>query len=67
MDEKRYANTIGAWYMTITVDEKGSLKDCKSLLSPYYVTEDNDYLNSKQLKINAQEEEKKLVKKRGNK
>ena len=67
MNEKRYANTIGAWYMTITVDEKGLLKDCKSLLSPYYVTEENDYLNSKQLKINAQEEGKKLVKKRGNK
>ena len=47
MNEKRYANTIGAWYVTVKTDEKGHLKSIKALDSVYYQTDKNDYKNKK--------------------
>ena len=43
MKTKRYANTIGAWYVTIKTDEKGLLESVKALNSPYYKTNKQDY------------------------
>ncbi|MBQ3021061.1 MAG: metallophosphoesterase family protein [Bacilli bacterium] len=47
MNEKRYANTIGAWYVTVKTDEKGNLKSIKAIDSVYYNTDKNDYKNKK--------------------
>lgn len=47
MHEKRYANTIGAWYVTIKTDEKGNLKSINALDSVYYKTDKDDYRNKK--------------------
>lgn len=43
MKTKRYANTIGAWYVTVKTDEKGNLKSVNAMNSPYYVTDKEDY------------------------
>lgn len=43
MKSKRYSNTIGAWYVTVTTDEKGLLSHITALDSPYYVSNKNDY------------------------
>jgi len=47
MDEKRYSNTIGAWYVTVNTDSKGKLKSIKALDSVYYVTDKNEFKNPK--------------------
>ena len=47
MDEKRYSNTIGAWYVTVKTDEKGKLKSIKALDSVYYLTDKNEYKSKK--------------------
>ena len=47
MNEKRYANTVGAWYVTVKTDEKGNLKSIKAIDSVYYQTDKNDYKNKK--------------------
>ena len=60
MREKRYSNTIGAWYITITTNSKGQLESVRAISSPYYVTDKNDYLHAKVLKPAPV---KKLVKK----
>ena len=43
MKAKRYANTIGAWYVTVKTDEKGLLKEVTALDSPYYVSNKKDF------------------------
>ena len=43
MQTKRYANTIGAWYITVQTDEKGKLKTINAIDSPYYVSNKEDY------------------------
>ena len=51
MSDKRYSNTIGAWYITVTTNEKGFLKSVTAMDSVYYVTNKDDYIKSKVLKI----------------
>lgn len=51
MNDKRYSNTIGAWYITVTTDEKGNLKAVKAIDSVYYKTNKEDYMKPKVLKI----------------
>ena len=53
MNEKRYSNTIGAWYVTVKTDEKGLLKSVTAISSPYYVTVKEDYLKTKPLKVST--------------
>ncbi len=43
MKTKRYANTIGAWYVTVETDDKGKLKSINAIDSPYYVSNKEDY------------------------
>ena len=43
MKTKRYANTIGSWYVTVETNEKGELKDISAIDSPYYVSNKEDY------------------------
>lgn len=43
MKSKRYANTIGAWYVTVKTDEKGLLSHISAMDSPYYVSNKNDF------------------------
>ncbi len=50
MQEKRYSNTIGAWYITVKTDKKGKLESIKAISSPYYVSAKDDYLKAKVLK-----------------
>jgi len=51
MIDKRYSNTIGAWYITIKTDEKGNFKSIRAIDSVYYSTVKNDYQNTKVLKL----------------
>ena len=43
MKTKRYANTIGAWYITVKTNEKGLLNKINALNSPYYNTDKKEY------------------------
>lgn len=52
MVDKRYSNTIGAWYITIKTNEKGYFESVKAMDSVYYSTVKNDYQNTKVLKLN---------------
>jgi len=47
MKEKRYANTIGAWYITVKTNKKGHLESINAIDSVYYTTDKNDYKNKK--------------------
>ena len=38
MNEKRYANTIGAWYIAIKTNKYGYLEEVKAIDSVYYKT-----------------------------
>ena len=51
MNDKRYSNTIGAWYITIRTDNKGNFKSISAMDSVYYSTNKNDYQKSKVLKL----------------
>lgn len=53
MQTKRYANTIGAWYVTVKTNTKGLLDSVTAINSPYYVTNKNDYQT---ISINTTEE-----------
>ena len=55
MTEKRYANTIGAWYVTVRTDAKGKLLSVNALCSPYYVTNKDDYLKARPLRLDGQD------------
>ena len=50
MSDKRYSNTVGAWYVTVTTNSKGQLESVRALSSPYYITAKDDYLHAKVLK-----------------
>jgi len=52
MNDKRYSNTIGAWYITIKTDEKGRFDSVRAMDSVYYSTIKDDYLKPKVLKLN---------------
>jgi len=43
MKSKRYANTIGAWYVTLKLRENGKLDKVTAINSPYYITNKEDY------------------------
>lgn len=43
MKTRRYANTIGAWYVTVKTNEKGLLDSVTAIDSPYYLTNKEDY------------------------
>ena len=43
MKSKRYSNTIGAWYVTLKLNEYGALEKLTAIDSPYYVTNKEDY------------------------
>lgn len=51
MIDKRYSNTVGAWYITIKTDSKGNLESIKACDSIYYSTINNDYQKPKVLKL----------------
>ena len=61
MNEKRFSNTIGAWYVTVKTNEKGLLESINAISSPYYVTDKDDYIKARPLKI---EKGKTLTKKK---
>ena len=46
MKSKRYANTVGAWYVTVKTNEKGLLDSVTAVDSPYYITNKDDYLGT---------------------
>lgn len=51
MSDKRYANTVGAWYVTVTTDKYGNLLNVRAIDSVYYKTNKDDYTKRKVLKI----------------
>lgn len=51
MNDKRYANTVGAWYVTIKTDKYGNLLNVRAIDSVYYKTNKDDYTKRKVLKI----------------
>ncbi len=51
MNDKRYSNTIGAWYVTVKTDSNGNLKSVRAMDSIYYKTSKEDYINPKTLKL----------------
>ena len=51
MNDKRYSNTIGAWYITVNTDYNGNLKEIKAINSVYYKTNKEDYIKPKVLKL----------------
>ena len=54
MNDKRYSNTIGAWYITIKTDQKGHFESVKALDSVYYSTIKDDHVKAKVLKLNKE-------------
>ena len=51
MNDRRYSNTIGAWYVTLKTDKYGNLASLKAMDSIYYKTNFDDYKKRKVLKI----------------
>lgn len=51
MSDKRYSNTIGAWYITVKTNKYGYLEEVRAIDSVYYKTNKDDYLKPKVLKI----------------
>lgn len=51
MNDRRFSNTIGAWYVTVKTNEKGFLESVRAFNSPYYKTNKSDYKNAKVLKL----------------
>lgn len=49
MNDKRYSNTIGAWYITVRTNQRGQLDSINAISSPYYKTIKDDYLKAKPL------------------
>ena len=47
MEDKRHANTIGAWYVTVKTDKKGNLLSVRAMDSVYYNTDKDDYKNKR--------------------
>lgn len=57
MSDKRYANTVGAWYVTVTTDKYGNLLNVRAIDSVYYKTNKDDYTKRKVLRITKDQEE----------
>lgn len=55
MNDKRYSNTVGAWYITLKTDEKGNLKSIRAIDSIYYSTLNEDYQKPKALRLSKGE------------
>lgn len=53
MRDKRYNNTIGAWYITLRTDKYGNLASMSVMDSVYYKTNKDDYTKRRVLKING--------------
>ncbi len=51
MKAKRYANTIGAWYVTLKAKDNGKLDSITAIDSPYYITNKDDYKGT-QISVN---------------
>lgn len=51
MNDKRYSNTIGAWYITVKTDKFGNFKSITAIDSVYYKTNKDDFLKPKVLKL----------------
>lgn len=51
MIQKRYSNTIGVWYLTVKINDKGYLESISAVTAPYYVTNKEDYIKTKVLKL----------------
>lgn len=51
MNDKRYSNTVGAWYVTVTTNKYGYLQNVRAIDSVYYKTNKDDYVRAKVLKI----------------
>lgn len=51
MSDKRYANTVGAWYITVATDKYGNLDSVRAIDSVYYKTNKDDYTKRKVLRI----------------
>lgn len=51
MNDKRYSNTIGAWYITVKTDEKGIFESVRAVDSVYYSTVKDDYQKPKILRL----------------
>ncbi len=43
MNDKRFSNTVGAWYITVKTNNKGQLESIKAVDSIYYQTNKDDY------------------------
>jgi len=54
MNDKRYSNTIGAWYITVKTDNKGNFKSISAIDSVYYSTNKFDYQKPKVLKLSKE-------------
>lgn len=54
MNDKRYSNTIGAWYITVRTDDKGNFKSISAMDSVYYSTNKFDYQKGKVLKLSKE-------------
>ena len=61
MNERRYANTVGAWYVVVKANKYGKLESIQAFNSPYYVTRKDDYLTAKPL-VAKEEKPKQKVK-----
>lgn len=57
MSDKRYANTVGAWYVTVTTDKYGNLLNVRAIDSVYYKTNKDDYTKRKVLRLSKNQEE----------
>lgn len=55
MNDKRYSNTIGAWYITVKTNEKGYFESVRAIDSVYYSTVKDDYQKPKVLKLCMEE------------
>ncbi len=51
MNDKRYTNTVGAFFVTVKTDKYGKFESIKSMWSPYYKTNKRDYEKAKVLKL----------------
>lgn len=55
MNDRRYSNTIGAWYITIKTNDKGEFESVKAIDSVYYSTIKDDHRKAKVLKLTKEE------------
>ncbi len=51
MNEKRYSNTVGAWFVKVKTNNNGKLLRVNAINSPYCITDKEDYKKAKVLKI----------------